>query len=263
VLGGNPKVSREELTNTDLRELILEHSSLSIDERNLINEVFAASEETLREVMVPRTEVEFIAGETTFAEARALVENLPFSRYPVTMGSTDDVAGFVHVRDIYRFAEQAPNTAVSSRVRSVSHLPGTLSVLTALTAMRKEQRHLAIVADEYGGTDGVVTLEDLVEELIGDIRDEYDHRSKTLPKSRMGELIVDGLLNLTDFAEVAGFELPDGPYETVAGFMIAKSGTLPRVGDTVEVANHRLTVVELDGRRISLVKVISTSEEVA
>lgn len=255
VLGGNPDVSKEELTNSDLRELILEHSSLSPDERNLINEVFAAGEATLREVMVPRTEVEFIDGDTTFAEARKLVESLPFSRYPVTMGSTDDVAGFVHVRDIYRFAEQSPTALISSRLRNVSHLPGTLSVLNGLTTMRKEHRHLAIVADEYGGTAGIVTLEDLVEELIGDIKDEYDQRSQAGPMSRSGELVVDGLLNLTDFAEVAGFELPEGPYETVAGFIIAESGTLPKVGDFVEVEGHRLTVAELDGRRLSLVKV--------
>lgn len=255
VLGGNPDISKEELTNSDLRELILEHSSLSPDERKLINEVFAAGEATLREVLVPRTEVEFIAGDTTFMQARKLVESLPYSRYPVTMGSTDDVAGFVHVRDIYRFAEHAPDSLVSSRLRNVAHLPGTLSVLNALSTMRKEHRHLAIVADEYGGTAGIVTLEDLVEELIGDIKDEYDQRARVTPATRGGDLALEGLLNLTDFAEAAGFELPDGPYETVAGFIIAESGTLPKVGDMVEVNGHRLTVTELDGRRVSRVNV--------
>lgn len=256
LFGGDPDISKEELTNNDLRELILEHSSLSIDERNLINEVFAAGDATLREVMVPRTEVEFISGDTTFREARTLVESLPYSRYPVTVDSADDVVGFVHVRDIYRFSEQMPEGLVSSRLRSVAHLPGTLSVLHALTSMRKEQRHLAIVADEYGGTAGIVTLEDLVEELIGDITDEYDPRTEIsgLPKIS-GEHLVDGLLNLTEFEEVAGFELPEGPYETVAGFIIAQSGELPKVGAWVDVLGHRLTVQELDGRRISRVKV--------
>ena len=255
VFGGNPDISKAEITNNELRELILEHSSLSPDERKVINDVFEAGEANLREVMVPRTEVEFIDGEETFAEARKSVESLPFSRYPVSLESPDEVAGFVHVRDIYKFAEESPQAKVASRVRNIAHLPDTVNVMDALTTMRKENRHLAIVTDEYGGTAGIVTLEDLVEELIGDIKDEYDTRPLTAVSSPTGEIIVDGLTNLSEFEELAGFELPEGPYETVAGYVIAETGALPKVGDFVEISNHRLSVVELDGRRIARVRV--------
>jgi putative hemolysin len=133
-------------------------------------------------------------------------------------------------------------------------LPGSKRVLPAMFEMRAAGAHLAIVVDEYGGTAGIVTLEDLVEELVGDIRDEYDREER--PELRIGgEIEVDGLLNIEDFADEVGFELPEGPYETVAGFVMADLGHLPRVGETVEVDGRTLTVTELDGRRASRIRV--------
>ena len=121
--------------------------------------------------------------------------------------------------------------------------------------MRREGAHLAIVADEYGGTAGIVTLEDLVEELIGDIRDEYDVDESETTRSLTGELEVDGLLNLDDFEDETGIVLPEGPYETVAGYIVHQLGHLPGVAETARVDGYLLTVVELDARRISRVKV--------
>ena len=137
----------------------------------------------------------------------------------------------------------------------MKQLPTSKRVLSALSEMRRDRAHLAIVVDEYGGTAGIVTLEDLVEELIGDIRDEYDVEERPARQLRGGELEVDGLLNLDEFAEQTGIELPEGPYETVAGYVLAALGQLPAVGDPVEVDGHRLTVTELDGRRIARVRV--------
>jgi putative hemolysin len=120
--------------------------------------------------------------------------------------------------------------------------------------MRRDRAHLAIVVDEYGGTAGIVTLEDLVEELVGEIRDEYDREEG--PKQLLGgQLEVDGLLNLDEFAEQTGVSLPEGPYETVAGYVLASLGELPGVGAEVEVDGHRLTVTKMDGRRIARVRV--------
>jgi putative hemolysin len=121
--------------------------------------------------------------------------------------------------------------------------------------MRRERAHLAIVVDEYGGTAGIVTLEDLVEELIGDIRDEYDLEQAQSTTLRGGEVEVDGLLNLDEFAEQTGIELPEGPYETAAGYVLAVLGKLPQTGDQVQVARHTITVTELDGRRIARLRV--------
>jgi putative hemolysin len=121
--------------------------------------------------------------------------------------------------------------------------------------MRREGMHLAIVADEYGGTAGIVTLEDLVEELIGDIKDEYDVDEAETTVLRGGDVEVDGLLNLDDFEDETGIELPEGPYETVAGFLMARLGRLPQVGDWVDFEERRITVREVDGRRVGRVLV--------
>ena len=122
--------------------------------------------------------------------------------------------------------------------------------------MRRENHHLAIVVDEYGGTDGIVTLEDLIEEVIGEIYDEYDEEVTPDGKQPPNEpREVDGLLNLDDFTEVTGLQLPDGPYETVAGYVLAELGRLPEVGDTIAVEGRTIEVIELDGRRISRLRV--------
>jgi putative hemolysin len=125
--------------------------------------------------------------------------------------------------------------------------------------MRRERAHLAIVVDDYGGTAGIVTLEDLVEELIGDIRDEYDLEQDQATTLRGGEVEVDGLLNLDEFTEQTGVELPEGPYETAAGYVLAAFGDLPSPGDKVQVAGHTITVTELDGRRIARLRVAANA----
>jgi putative hemolysin len=257
LLGGDPKVSGEAISQEELRDLVAAHESLSSDERRLIDEVFRAGEREVREVMTPRTEVAFLEASMTASRAAKLVADSNWSRFPVVGRDEDDVVGFVHVRDLFFPNHPAGRAAtVGDLAREVKRLPGTAGVLKALSEMRRDNQHLAIVVDEYGGTDGIVTLEDLIEEVIGEIYDEYDE--EVAPDGKQppgGPREVDGLLNLDDFAEITGLQLPDGPYETVAGYVLAELGRLPEVGDTVEVEGRTLTVVELDGRRISRILV--------
>ena len=183
-----------------------------------------------------------------------VVSEMPHSRYPVFRESQDDVIGFVHIRDIL-----APDVAdrgirLGDLARPVLMLPGSKRVLPAMFEMRSSGAHLAIVVDEYGGTAGIVTLEDLVEELVGDIRDEYDVAAHE-PRRAGADLVVDGLLNIEDFADETGVELPEGPYETVAGYVMADLGRLPAVGEEVRAGPLVLTVTELDGRRASRIRV--------
>ncbi|MCU1614353.1 MAG: hypothetical protein JWO98_1893 [Frankiales bacterium] len=255
LLGGDPRVSGEAISQEELRDLVAAHESLSSDERKLIDEVFRAGDREVREVMTPRTEVEFLdAGMTASRAARQVAES-NWSRFPVAGRDEDDVVGFVHVRDLFLPNHPAGRAAtVGDLARQVKRLPGTAGVLTALSEMRRENQHLTIVVDEYGGTDGIVTLEDLIEEVIGEIYDEYDEEVAEEGQDGAAQE-VDGLLNLDDFAEVTGVRLPEGPYETVAGYVLAELGRLPQVGDTVEVDGRTLTVLELDGRRISRLSV--------
>jgi putative hemolysin len=266
LLGGDPKAGRNAMSSEELRGLVASNTELGSDERRLIAEVFAAGERQLREVMVPRTEVTFLDASRPVEEVREEVSRYPHSRYPVVDGSYDAVVGFVHVRDLYR-APGPDGGPVARTVRDLARpvklLPATKRVLPSMSEMRHEGHHLAIVVDEYGGTAGIVSLEDLVEEVIGEIRDEYDPQEvSTTRRLAGGSIEVDGLLNLPDFAEETGVELPEGPYETVAGFVVSELGHLPEPGDQVALPpqaeglpGYRIEVAVLDGRRVDRVRV--------
>jgi putative hemolysin len=261
VLGGDPDVTRQAMTEQELRELVTGTQAISQDERRIVGEVFDAGKRQIREVLVPRTEVVFLDGETPVSAAAVIAAAVPHSRLPVYADNYDDVIGFVHVRDLLGPGVANRSVPVSQIARPVKFLPISKTVLSSLSEMRRERAHLAIVVDDYGGTAGIVTLEDLVEELIGDIRDEYDIEPGQATTLRGGEVEVDGLLNLDEFAEQTGVTLPEGPYETAAGYVLAALGSLPAAGDSVQVAGHTITVTELDGRRIARLRVSASSAE--
>jgi putative hemolysin len=256
LLGGDPTARREPISEDELRGLVAAHESLSTDERRLIDDVFAAGERAISEVMIPRTEVTFLEAAMTVSRAAKLAADSPHSRYPVVGRGQDDVLGFVHIRDLFLGdARTDRDRTVGDVAREVKALPGSKHVLSALSEMRREGHHLAIVVDEYGGTDGIVTLEDLIEEVIGDIRDEYDALGGESRQLVGGAVEVDGKLNLDEIADISGVELPEGPYATVGGFLMAAVGRLPRVGDHVEHDGFRLEVTEVEGRRAARVRV--------
>jgi putative hemolysin len=255
LFGGDPRIGRLAITEEELRDLVTGAQTLSQDERHIVGEVFDAGKRQIREVLVPRTEVVFLDAETPVAEAAAIVAGVPHSRLPVYQDTYDNVIGFVHVRDLLGPGVAKDAVPVRQISRPVKFLPTSKTVLSSLSEMRRERAHLAIVVDEYGGTAGIVTLEDLVEELIGDIRDEYDLEQDHATRLPAGEVEVDGLLNLDEFAEQTGVELPEGPYETAAGYVLAALGDLPSEGDSVQVAGRTITVTEMDGRRIARLRV--------
>jgi putative hemolysin len=255
LLGGDPTAGREPISEEELRGLVAAHESLTNDERRLIDDVFSAGERSIGEVMVPRTEVTFLDGSLTASRAAKAASDSPHSRYPVVGRDQDDVLGFVHIRDLLLpSVRHDRDRTLASLAREVKTLPGSKHVLAAMSEMRREGHHMAIVIDEYGGTDGIVTLEDLIEEVIGDIRDEYDEETTEARRLAGGEIEVDGKLNLDEIAELSGVELPEGPYATVAGYVMAELGRLPKTGDTVEHDGVRLTVVRTEGRRAARVR---------
>lgn len=267
LLGGDPKASREAVSEEELRQMVTTSATLTAEEREIVDEVFAAGERSLREVMVPRTETEFLDGATTALQALKLLESATHSRFPVTGSSVDDIVGFLHIRDLMFFDPEDHVTRVRQLARPVMSIPDTVKVLHALTAMRREGSHMAIVRDEYGGTAGIVTLEDLVEELVGEIHDEYDREA---PGAIAGadRIEVEGLTTLEQFRDLTGLILPEGPYDTVAGFWVAVRGALPRPSDSIAVHLMRqpasgeaepvgieMTVTQMDARRADRIMV--------
>ncbi|MDA8438945.1 MAG: hemolysin family protein [Propionibacterium sp.] len=276
LLGGDPHARRERVTDEELRAMVVNSQTLGVEERQILDDVFDAGERSLREVMVPRTEVDFLPGDLPAYKAVRAVHGAEHSRYPVTDGSADRVLGFVHVRDLMDLEPMNRTTPVRQLCRPVMALPETVRVLRALTEMRRASSHLAIVKDEYGGTSGIVTLEDLVEELIGEITDEYDQPvAGSASHGQRNE--IEGLTTLDDFADRFGYELSEGPYDTVAGYVMAQLGHVPELGDRVEVDLHRVTganplnlpdralvrftVADVDGRRAAWILVNRVGDE--
>lgn len=250
IFGIDPKEQRSQISEEELLDLVAGHAALTDEERDIVEEVFNASERQVHEVMVPRTEVDFMDASLTVGKAISLAIEKAHSRYPVVRGSSDEVVGFIHVRDLLDTSLANNNAKIQELARNIMYLPGTKAILPALTEMRNQRQHLAIVLDEYGGTDGIVTLEDLVETLIGDIRDEYDtDEGDVSQESHTGDFEVDGLISLEDLMEETGIELPEGPYETASGFVMNFLGRIPVVNDVVGVNGVRISVLSMEGKR--------------
>jgi len=250
IFGIDPHEQRSAMSEEELLDLVAGHAALTDEERDIVEEVFNASERQIHEVMVPRTEVDFFDASLTVGKAINLAMDKAHSRYPVVRGSTDEVIGFIHVRDLLDPTLVSAGGKIQEMVRSIMFLPGTKGVLPALTEMRNQRQHLAIVLDEYGGTDGIVTLEDLVECLIGDIRDEYDGDEQEITQeTRTGDFEVDGLVSIEDLLDDSGIEIPEGPYETASGFVMHFLGRIPVVGDVVNLNGIRIAVLTMEGKR--------------
>nr|WP_278759198.1 hemolysin family protein [Bifidobacterium catenulatum] len=261
LLGFDPNETDSEVSDEELRVLVNTNTNLSKDERMILDDVFDASETIVAEVMRPRADVVFLDGAMPIEEAAAYVREMPYSRYPVTGKDFDDVLGFVHVRDLLDIRDPEAKTVADVTREGIS-LPGTSKLLPSLELLRKRGIHLAVVIDEYGGTDGIVTLEDMTEELVGDIRDEYD-----LPEEKGGErtertafvngvATIEGGMTIEDFADLTGIELEDGPYETVAGYFLAHTGKMGEVGDVLSSDDgYDMTVTKVDGRRIETLEI--------
>ena len=254
LVGGSTSAEEEEMTPEEIRDLIEGHQGLHPYPRRILTDVFRAGDRALARVLRPRTDIEFLAGDLSVEEAIAQVVHSSHSRFPVTGRDVDDVTGFVHIRDLMR-ADPASRatTQVSDLARPILALPDSLDVLPALARLRGDKQSLALVVDEYGGTAGMVTMEDLVEEVVGEIYDEYDTGTDPEDATRhRGEaVVVDGSLNVEELSELIGTDLSGEDVDTAGGLVMARLGRVAKVGDVVEVAGHHLEVIGVDGRRVA------------
>ncbi|MGX5357106.1 hemolysin family protein [Kocuria sp. KH4] len=264
LLGGNPHAVTEEVTAEEIREMVVDTRGIGPVSRSILTDVFEAGERRLAEVMRPRPDVQFLDGTLSITEAYRTALTLPHSRYPVTGATVDDVLGFVHIRDLVQADAdgdgviEAPPRTLRDVVRPIPFLPETNHVLRTLQFMRKGGHHIGLVVDEYGGTAGIVTLEDLVEELVGEIYDEFDTGAKEHEDTvlRKGEaVLVDGGLIIQEVPEETGLSIPEGHYETVGGFVMDRLGRVARPGDAVPVDGYRLEVLAVDRSRVERVRI--------
>jgi putative hemolysin len=250
----------------ELRHLVgLSHKSghLIEDERQLINNVFDFTEATVESVMVPRTEIEALDAELSPIEMLEVFEQTGYSRMPVYRGSRDNIIGIVLHKDLSRVVRRGGPTSLEEFLRPPVFIPTNVKLNDALRMLRRSSEHMAIVVDEHGGVEGMVTLEDLLEEIVGDIRDEHDEAAaRQIVEQPDGSHNVRGNLSIRDANKLLALNLPESDtYHTIAGFMMERAGKVLKRGDSVQYNGLKLTVQSTARNRIVETKIEKVKEE--
>lgn len=236
-----------------------EQGALSPQTASMLARSLAFGDRNAGDVMTSRTQIVSLAADATVSQLLSLAESSGHSRFPIEGESIDDVVGVVHVKQALAVPrEERHRTTVASVMGPVPRVPETVHLDRLLVTLREPGLQMAVVVEEYGGTAGIVTLEDLVEELVGEVDDEHDARTRPSVEQRRTGLVLSGLLRDDEVADVAGLQMPEGPYDTLGGLVMAHLGRMPARGDVVELDGWRLTVTELDGRRVDRVLVEQT-----
>jgi len=250
------------ITDSELKamaDVAHEENVIERDERTFIHSIIDFGDTVAREVMTPRPDMVIVEADVTVRDALESALAAGYSRIPVEGEGIDDIIGIAYTKDLVR-AERVGKAAqmVRDSVRPAKFVPESKEVSDLLREMQEEKYHMAIVVDEYGGTAGLITLEDLLEELVGDIVDEFDVEEPTVERLDDGSVLVSALYSVDDADELLGAELPRGTWDTVGGLMLDLVGRVPDAGDSVEVDGFRLTALDVRGRRIGRVRIEAT-----
>jgi CBS domain containing-hemolysin-like protein len=235
-----------------------EDDEVGADERALISQVLDFTDSIVREVMVPRTDMVTLPSQATIDEALEAVVAEGRSRIPVVGEGADDVLGILYARDLLALMDEQDRSRRAGEImRPASFVPETKRVPELLREMQANQTHMAIVVDEWGGTAGLVTIEDLLEEIVGEIADEYDSEEPMIVPLEEGGYLIDARLAIDDLQDLTGVSFPDEEWDTVGGLVLGLAGRVPREGESFEVDDHVITAERVQGRRISRVRVRS------
>ncbi|MER3408593.1 MAG: hypothetical protein C4305_01565 [Thermoleophilia bacterium] len=256
-----PKGELGVLSEAELKMLVTrssEEGEIEHEEREMLYKVFDFADKEVADVMVPRPEVVALSIDLPPAECLKAAMEAPFTRYPVYRGTLDDIVGILHVRDLFREANRVggiDKVEIAKLLRPAHIVPETKDLAALLHDFRRTKEHIAIVVDEYGAMEGIVTLEDLLEEIVGEIEDEFDLPDESVEQVEEGRVRVDGTFPIDDFNEQFGVDIPLEDYHTLAGFVFGLLGRAPEPGDQVEHDGLRFTVLEVEGSRIERLEV--------
>jgi putative hemolysin len=253
-------------TEEDIRHIVAAAEDTGVieeREEEMVYKVFDFADKEVHEVMVPRPEVIAVSVDLPPQECLEAVIDSPYTRYPVYRGSLDDILGILHVRDLFSalWDRGIDNVEIAELVRDAHVVPKTKDLAAMLAEFRRANQHMALVVDEYGSFQGIVTLEDLLEEIVGEIEDEYDLPDESIQRLENGRVLIHGTFTIDDFNEQFGQALPQEDYHTVAGFVFGALGRAAERGDEVEHDGLRFQVVEVDGPRIERLEVEFLSSE--
>lgn len=259
-ISGKEKLASPLMTEEELRMLMnvgQEEGLIEQEEREMIKGVFSVSDTLVREVMVPRVDIASLDVESSFADALDIVLKQGHSRIPVYRDSMDKIVGVLYARDLMEAVHQhKTDTRIEELVRPAYFVPETLKVGALLRDLQRRKVHIALIVDEYGGTAGLVTIEDLLEEIVGDIQDEYDLEERSIRQINDNELLAYDRVPISDINEVTGLELEAEDADRIGGFVYEQLGRVPVVGDIVEVDGATIEVVAVQGVRPELVRIM-------
>ncbi len=262
--GRRPFTDRAYITEEEVRMLIKEggkHGVFEPVEEKILQRVFEFTDMSAKEVMVPITQIVAIQIDKTPEEIKTIIEEEQFSRYPVYGKDLQDIRGVLHAKDFFTLLNRPGQVDIRKIIKPPFFIPETMKLSLLLGEMQKRRTHMALLVDEYGGISGLVTIEDLLEELVGEIRDEYDIESPVL-QLKDGTLMIDASISLRDLKEDYNISLPESPeYETLGGFLMTALQRIPQVGDEIEMDGKRLSIVEMFGQRISKVRLERLSSD--
>jgi CBS domain containing-hemolysin-like protein len=233
-------------------------------EREMLNAIFDFGELIVRQIALPRTEIIAVEASTPLADLINLASSVTVTKLPVYEEDLDHISGILHIRDLLAASQDPARQNINARslAREALFVPETISVNDLLRDLRSRRQHMAIVLDEYGGTAGLVTLEDLIEEIVGEFRDPFDVTPPAIQVLPNGEALLDGLTLIEEVNEAFGLHLFDPDYDTIAGYVLGKLGRIPNTGDVVEVSEEglRIRVESMDGMRVAQLKLQKVTE---
>ena len=247
-----------------LAEESYKHGLIDQKELDFVDNIFDFSDKTVKEIMVPRTDMQCIYIEDSFDDIIETTLNEQFTRYPVCKGDKDNIIGFVHIKDLYKQKIQG-KTDIESIIREIKFVEESLSISQLFDLFKRSKHQMAIVIDEYGGTFGLVTIEDILEELVGDIEDEFDEEDKEIVSNTDGSFTVDGKVLLDDINDLLDLNIEEENIDTIGGWIYSQVIEYPEVNDTYTFEDYEFIVAECDNKRIKkvIIKRVKKQEEIA
>ena len=259
LLGQKGATERAFISEEEVKHMVQEGRDQGVfdqTEQELIHSVFEFTESSVKDVMIPRPRIQAIDVETPIEQVLAHIVETGKSRYPVYRNTLDEVLGILYDKDLFRLLAEKKPIVLAQVVRPAFFTPETTRVSRLLKSMQRRRMPMALVVDEYGGVEGLITIEDLIEEIVGEIEDETDREDQAVRRLRDGSYIVDASISIHDLADQHRLAFPESAeYETLAGFLITQLQRMPRGGEIVNYEDWRLTIVDMDGRRIARVKI--------
>lgn len=229
------------------------------DEEALLHSVVEFGDTIVREVMTPRVDMIYVHINTTIEDMIKIVQEHNHSRYPVYDKNIDDIVGIVNIQDIFKYwGKDGRNKTISELIREPYFVPESKKVDDLFREMQQRHLHISIVVDEYGGTAGLVSLEDLLEEIVGEIQDEYEQEAPDIEKTQDGEIIALGKADIDELEEMLDIKLPGEGFDSIGGMILSELGKMPKKGDVIKVKGLDITVLEVKGRKIEKVKIRKT-----